>query len=166
MKKHVAGFIFFLSIVSIFAIGYAMFHTYSLPDTNVIELPEIAIDYTPTTSAIKVIQAVADPAKQSLVLDLSTDGAGESEAGIIPVVLAFYKVDENGSRFIRSEVTNVVQQRSGTRRVIAKYNFAWIAGLSKMENLYITVRPVPSDNSAAGLPFFRQDATAILIASK
>lgn len=162
MKKHTAGFIFFVFIVAVFAGFYALFRTFPVPDIGAVELP----DESPTilvdgNRSIRVTQAIADPLKRTLAFTLA-----DGDSGLTEVELAFYNIGSDGIRFVRSEVVKLPPNRwtSGATSGIIRFKTDWLGSKQVTDNLYVVAVRRSESRSKDLAPFSRDRATAVLIA--
>lgn len=169
MKKHAVGPIFFVFIVASFAVGYAIFKSLSASGTGPIDVPEvIEAEPVPTSLSLelKIVQAIVDRSGGSLVIDvLASQVEAKKEIGI-PVLLTFYRVGQEGPQFVRSESVMIELKGEGTGNAVNTFRFAWIAGLTKSESLYVIARPVLRGNDAPNSGFEPDLAVPVLIAAK
>jgi hypothetical protein len=167
MRKHAAGLTFFVSIVSLFAVGYAAFRTYPIPAVEDVEIAEgdpskqFCLGYRGPHD-VRAAQAIANPRNKSLAFSLSNGSDSITE-----VVFAFYNVNGDGVHFVRSEVVKIrpEQWRSGTANGVIEYESDWLGSKQITDNLYVVAGARrPERGSYEDLPFSRNNATAVLIA--
>lgn len=162
MKKHVAGFLFFVSIFALFAAGYAVFRAFPIPDIGVVADPEIIPDLGESPRNISVTQAIADPRKKTLAFTLSN-----GDERVTEVVLAFYKLTADGIHFVRFETVKIEpgQWTAGNTSSMIRYSADWSESERLPDNLYVVASARErEDRPFHLLPFSRDHAAAVLIA--
>lgn len=169
MRKHVLGLAFFALIVVVFAVVFSFVSFYTMRTIGAVSVPlpenPKPICYPDAVGKkLKVAQAIATPSESTLVLDFGRDVI-EVEGRPFRAILAIHVVDEGGTSIFRSEVVDIVQKlgRSGT----AKFRFDWLKDIRDADNLYVSVRRLPTETGGfENISFSKTDATPILIAKK
>ncbi len=175
MKKHATGFIFFVLIFLLFAVGYAVFRTYPIPEIEVVDNLEptagkdVCFPKKLRDAEVSIVQAVADPTNRTIVLDLLIN-ENRNDGPVCPTAaFSFYRVDGNGATLLRSEEREIipVEGADGTSRGVVRTTFDWLGDLRKVDNLYVTIRAVRSDREGRQvIPFSRDNATPVLLIAK
>lgn len=172
MRKHALGFVFFVAIVSLFAAGYTVFRTYSIPEIEVVDYFEIPSKKTSCfprsrSSEVRIIQAIADLSDNTLVLDLSIDGR-EKDKGFGRVgdriLFSFHRVDTDGATHIRSEERMIVAADEAANGIV-RYKFDWLGDIGRLDNLYVMARSFRS-KSESGMnivAFSKEKATPVVL---
>lgn len=163
MKKHAAGFLFFVSVFALSAAGYAVFRYVPIPDIGVVEITEIDVPRSPEPGRhLRITQATADPARKTLALSLSN-----IDRSVTEVDLTFYKVSTDGVSFVGSvtaEVRPAEWTGTGTT-VVVRHQGEWLGGLRTEDNLYVVAASVDQESRPHPLvAFSRDNAAAVLIA--
>jgi hypothetical protein len=178
MKKHIPGLIFFTLIISLFAVAFAVARLYRMPEIGVVEHPvnedkNIWFRETPYDKArIRIVQAIADPAEKTVLLDLSIDEFEKRKKdGPVGVeaVFSFYVVEGNGARHVSSERISIVPAigPAGTADGYFRLQVAWVDALRRADNLYVVARTISSDlESSQATPFSRDFAAPVLMERK
>jgi hypothetical protein len=170
MIRHYFGFALFSFIVGTSAVVYAMFNV-----ENVVEIaaPSYSATYSPTKSCWKmkresrrgnlyspmVKQAVFNSNSKQLRWELDT---AELETAI---ALNFFVKDENGMRYINSELVPMNAYRYDSI-IRSTSSYEWLDNLDSYENLYMTAEPISQSayrHKNFPIDFDASKATAVLL---
>lgn len=163
MKKHLIGSALFISIVSLFVVGFSFFRLVPIPNLPPVDVPAQP-KLTPTWNLGRSVpignpRAIADRKAGQITIYVNTiPGTLDTDAEI-EASFTFYAVEGRGLRIldvVHDSLVNTVVKDNDTKWIL-RYHAEWIKELPTDANLYVV--PGAADDSA----FTARDAIPVLV---